>query len=332
MSGLIKHRHVELGSSSVRCVSKGPSLKSHLRQLREIIPPDNPIVYFDYPVHDNVGDLLIHYATDRFFYDYGYHVARSFSWRPRGRRAQKIPPDATLVFHGGGNFGDLYPAHEKLRLTILERFRGHKAVVMPQSVYYESERSRDSSLAAYAQHPDLTICVRDDISQQVLSACPEIKHRLMPDMTHQLEDVLPSLADAGSDALYFLREDKERTGTSGHLLPEMRAGATTWDWARLMYVSDERWIERYNALHKYLYLVSLDVLAFEGWARYRAEVICRALRLFQSASHVYTDRLHGGLFSMLSGVPVTLVDNANGKIGNYYRTWLDGTSGVDIRD
>ncbi|MES1925711.1 polysaccharide pyruvyl transferase family protein [Salinisphaera sp. T31B1] len=331
---MIGRRHVDLVRQREYCTSAGPRLKSRLSALLHVIPRDKPVVYFDYPVHGNVGDLLIHLATDRFFHEHGYHVARTFSWRPRGRHARRVPSDATLVFHGGGNLGDLYPGHERLRQAMLERYPDHKAVIMPQSIHYSTPDARDRSLAAYARYRDLTICARDDVSRDLLASYSDIGHLMIPDMTHQLEDALPAVVDRTrrSDALFFLRTDKERDEQRSARFPEMGAEDQSWDWERLLTARDATWIQRHNTLHKYLYLANLDRVAYETWSGYRARILRRALALFQGANHVYTDRLHGGLFALLTGAPVTLADNNNGKIGHYHRTWLSGHPDVTIRD
>ena len=54
-------------------------LKQRLGRIAEVMPPTRPIVYLDYPVHDNVGDLLIHQGADAFLDDYGYTVLGRFS-------------------------------------------------------------------------------------------------------------------------------------------------------------------------------------------------------------------------------------------------------------
>lgn len=42
-------------------------LKSQLSQICELIDDKNDVIHFDYPLHTNVGDLLIYLGTEQFF-------------------------------------------------------------------------------------------------------------------------------------------------------------------------------------------------------------------------------------------------------------------------
>ncbi len=88
-------------------------LKHKLKDILSVIPPGSDIYYVDYPVHANGGDLLIMKGTEQFFVDNNIQVKARYS-------VLDFPdvlniPKGTIIVLLGGNFGDLYPYHQRLR-------------------------------------------------------------------------------------------------------------------------------------------------------------------------------------------------------------------------
>src|SRR5258708_22933480 len=76
-----------------------------------------PFHYVDIPIHGNVGDMLIMHGTLAFFRKKNLEpklIAPFFAYDPRW-----IEPGDVVVFHGGGNFGDLYPYCQHLRESVV---------------------------------------------------------------------------------------------------------------------------------------------------------------------------------------------------------------------
>jgi pyruvyl transferase EpsO len=79
------------------------------------------IIYLDYPVHLNVGDLLIYKGTMAFFKENGYKLILAQSVNNFNIKAiKKIleTESCSIVLHGGGNFGGLYEIHQKLQMKV----------------------------------------------------------------------------------------------------------------------------------------------------------------------------------------------------------------------
>jgi len=164
-------------------------LKEKLASITRYLPPDRPVVYLDYPVHLNFGDILIMRGTERFFADYGYRVierAGYMNFTDSARRT--VPPEAVIVLHGGGNFGDLYPVHQRFREAVVCQFPDHPIVLMPQTVHFQSEQARQTSAAIFRQHRNLLLMVRDPQSLLTVDTLFTPQVLLMPDMAHQLWD------------------------------------------------------------------------------------------------------------------------------------------------
>ena len=49
-------------------------LKNKLSPIAGLIEDKNDVFYLDYPLHLNVGDLLIYHGTEQFFVDHGINV------------------------------------------------------------------------------------------------------------------------------------------------------------------------------------------------------------------------------------------------------------------
>lgn len=117
-------------------------LKNELRQILNVIPPGSNIYYIDIPVHSNGGDLLILKGTEAFFKDYGIHVRARYSVLDFPD-SLLIPKDHIIVLHGGGNFGDLYPQHQRLREKLVSEYPHHRIVMLPQTIFYKQETEFD---------------------------------------------------------------------------------------------------------------------------------------------------------------------------------------------
>lgn len=185
-------------------------LKDQLRQILNVMPQGSSIYYIDYPVHSNGGDLLIMKGTEAFFKDYNIKVQARYSVLDFPD-SLLIPRDAIIVLHGGGNFGDLYPAHQKLREKIISGYPHNRIVILPQTIFYDKESEFDRTAQIFNKHKDVHLFVRDTLSYhmaaQKFTTC---NLYLSPDMAHQLWPIL-SKSSPGKELLCFFRTDIEKT-------------------------------------------------------------------------------------------------------------------------
>ena len=116
----------------------------------------------DYPVHQNVGDLLIWHGERAFLKRHGKKLMGQFSINNFGRRANVLlDACATICIHGGGNFGDIWPWFQKFHERIIHQYPHKRVVMLPQSVHYRDLRELDRASKILKAHPDLHIFVRD---------------------------------------------------------------------------------------------------------------------------------------------------------------------------
>ena len=75
--------------------------------LNRFAPPGSEIIYLEYPVYSNIGDLLICLGTELWFRRSGITVLGR--WNIFNFTFPKISDTVILLCQGGGNFGDMYP-------------------------------------------------------------------------------------------------------------------------------------------------------------------------------------------------------------------------------
>lgn len=315
-------------------------LCDRLDLITSVIPSGSKIVYIDYPLHFNVGDLLIHLGTERFFEKHRYDVMGRFSifdvclldWtapernelRPSMRRfLQGLPADVVLVFHGGGNFGDIYPEFQKMRELVVELCQKNRIVFMPQSMHFRSTSKQAASLSTLAQHPDLHCFFRDRESLEIAQH-HALKGQLCPDMAHALWDAprFSALRQARSmrrsfeTTLVLARGDDEVRDT------RLRStNGQVFDWPDI-----ESAVGRFGfRLARKLQSLGVGVLSSLPlliWQLVRDAMVARAGRRFIASDRLITDRLHGMILAALLDLPTQVSDNEYGKLSRYRHAWL----------
>ncbi len=315
-------------------------LKERLGGIASVLPPSRPIVYLDYPVHDNVGDLLIHQGADAFLDDYGYTVLGRFSMHDFTRRGRHDEASVVLkpsirdldalmqrgcaiVLHGGGNFGDIWPQFQMFRELIIARYPDTPIVVLPQTIHFASIAQRGRSARLLSAHRQLYIFVRDRESLTFLREA-NAGGDLMPDMAHQLWE-RPALAvpERERGTLVVRRRDRESRNIDN---------AAQFDWdelngrvSRFTLRALRKWQTIDNPLR---HLVSNYAL----WRVYRDSLVARAVARFRPYAEIDTDRLHGMILAALMNKEVRYSEGSYGKLQRYAGLWLGGSDRVGTGD
>jgi pyruvyl transferase EpsO len=313
-------------------------LKRRLACITAVMPARRPVVYLDYPVHDNVGDLLIHQGADAFLDDHGYEVLGRFSMHDFSRRGRDdetavvLKPSIrdldrlvaraapVLVLHGGGNFGDIWPQFQMFRELIVQRYSGTPVVIFPQSIHFAGADSRKRAASVLAAHKQLVIFVRD---QESLGFVREagVDGEIVPDMAHQLWGRPEFAAGEGEGTLVMRRRDRE-SGNGG-------PAEDYFDWREL-----NGGVSRFTlrALRKgqtidnpLRHVVPNERL----WRIYRDRLIGRAVARFRPYACIDTDRLHGVILGALMSKQVRYGEGSYGKLNRYVRQWLAGSNLIE---
>lgn len=300
-------------------------LKNDLSVIDAVVPPGSKVVYLDIPLHLNVGDLLIYKGTEQFFKERNYQVmARrtdktSMKWLSENR---DLPKDVILLMHGGGNFGDLYGHHQRLREAVVEHFPAHKIVYLPQTVHFKDKNKMLLSAGIISKHKNLTIFCRDERSKEILQEhfCKDV--RLCPDMAHALWTVFPKQTsnDIKRDTLWMIRKDIEETKIDG--LPGMPGPEGYEDWEDICTDQDRAKTKALLNFERVNRILSTRLFNTpEKWATYTDTLVDRVNLYFMAHDTVVTSRMHGHILCCLLGVKTKLLDNSYGKNSGYYQSW-----------
>lgn len=309
-------------------------LKQQLSKIADLIEDKQQVFYFDYPLHLNVGDLLIYAGTEQFFQDYQINIRLRRCWQTFDIEEVKrqIKPSTTILCHGGGNFGDLYPALQQMRELLVKTFPEHRIIVLPQTAYFSDQTTREQSAAIFAQHQDCHLFARDLNTYQLMQSFSQ-KVQLCPDLAHQLYGLLPIQPQQAKSAvqnrkiLYFLRKDIEASQLEERLQQHLGNNADIKDWQDILLARDhqlEKLCSKLAKLANKWQWAWLKNQINHFWYAYSQRIIQRCQRIFSQYDLVITSRLHGHIFSCLLGIPNQVCDNSYGKNIAYYQQWTKG--------
>lgn len=298
-------------------------LKERLDVIKKVIPAGSHIYYFDYPVYNNVGDLLIWKGAEKFFEESNIQVMKRFSYHLVTRRLQEgkkfnIPAKTIIVCQGGGNFGDLYVHHHKMRKLLIENYPLHRIVILPQTIYYQDEKVMYQDFITLSRHNDLHLFVRDDKSYKLAEKFMRNLY-LSPDMAHYLYPIKYN-NNGQTDTLFFLRVDKEKTEIQ-EKFSEDTPGA--FDWELLLNKIERKILDTIVILHNSskVNMILPSSLLPKIWGFYSNYITNKAIRFFGIHKLIISSRLHGHILACLMNIDNELIDNSYGKNTSYFDCW-----------
>ncbi|MCX2792883.1 polysaccharide pyruvyl transferase family protein [Vibrio sp. Sgm 5] len=275
------------------------------------------VAFLDVPMYYNVGDLLIFKGTEQFFKEHNINVIhRSDCYKLRHK---KIKEADVILFQGGGNFGDIYPAFQNMREKIVSKYKDKTIICLPQTIHFNSKDRENKSANIFNQHKDFHFFVRDENSKEIAK---QFTHnvKMMPDMAHSLHPLVDSseLTTNGVRILNLVRNDDESPQEK-----KFHVDKKSFDWEQIITQSDlaTRYACRFGNL------TPLVNKSMELWLNHMDDVVFRSINHFYVHDVVKTDRLHGLILAVLLGKRVLLDDNSYGKNTSYYKAWI---SDIDL--
>jgi exopolysaccharide biosynthesis predicted pyruvyltransferase EpsI len=287
------------------------------------------ICIIDPPGHPNVGDHAIFLGELDFIAEH-FPSSRVSCFDVDSYSASVDPliEQATIILiHGGGNFGDIWPAHHGLRTQIIKNFSHKKIVQLPQSVHFNNEAELRRTADLIDRHKDFHLIVRDRRSHTYAKArfsCPVM---LAPDMAFAMKPI--KRRHPIVDYLCLLRTDKE--AICDHLaitetLAQQGKSIEVADWVD----NPRTWIMNADVtlarlIHKYPNRTApLRSVAVSLRRAYATQRVAHGIALLSRGRHVVTDRLHAHIMCTLMDIPHFVFDSYDGKISALNETWLRG--------
>ncbi|WP_272659295.1 MULTISPECIES: polysaccharide pyruvyl transferase family protein [unclassified Providencia] len=289
-------------------------LKSKHLEIAELLKGEK-VSYIDIPLHYNIGDQLIYLGTENFLRENNINVIHRAFYNNINKK--KIQESDTILLHGGGNIGDLYPRHQKLREKIISKYKNKKIIILPQTIYFESEVEKNKCIKIFKSHPNLYIFSRDKKSFEIAKLLSD-KVKLMPDMAHSLHPLIDirEITDIKEqkNILNLRRRDKETRQLSSKVFKK------EFDWSDMISLSD------LAILKAFLILQTLPILKYKinsHWKKHSLNLFFKAEQYFKIYDEIHTDRLHGFILSLLLGKKTFVYDNAYGKNFTYFDAWIE---------
>ena len=251
----------------------------------------------------NLGDHAIAYSESKFFserlnaqvFEIGVNEYREIA----NIAKEHIKKDVMIVITGGGFLGSLWPNTEQMTRKVIREYPANPIIILPQTLYWEdsvrAQKEAEITRVVYEGHTNLTICARDVESLSLFRKYyPTCNVILVPDMvlSYEWNGLVISISDRRKGTLACLKNDKEsilgqNEKNSIIALGEKLCGNTT--------VID--------TVVKEFFPVSM-----------REEQLKQKLYEFETARLCITDRLHGVIFSAISGTPCVALATCNHKL------------------
>ena len=292
--------------------------------LTKIINGDYHLI--DLPYHANIGDILIWEGELSFLKKLPFRLI-SYSSR-QTESLNIISRDEIILFHGGGNVGDLYPEHLDYLLDIVRRYPDNRVVVFPQTVYFkENNQVVRSKLELLSIHKDLHFCVRDEQSFCVMENYLK-KLYLLPDMAFCIPLArFEGYCEKSLGSLYMRRVDSEY---SKHLVPPAKTDyIRDWPTFERRYFTDGLFLARVlSVLSNSKISVFKRIWNWYAFNIYRNKLIDIGVKFIKSHSPVYSTRLHCVILCLLCRKDVHVLDNNYGKISGFVNTWLNDVNEI----
>jgi pyruvyl transferase EpsO len=288
------------------------------KTLSSVLPADpgaSGVAVLDYPSHQNVGDAMIWAGEMRHLGALGVPVkyAADFT-RFDTAILDRCAPEATVLLHGGGNLGDIWPEYQGFRESVVESLPRRRIVQLPQTIWFESAAAARRANRVFAAHPDFTLLLREEQSMSRADQwLPDVRRMYCPDAALGMGPQAHTLGT--SKRVKLLRRDAE--SAIGLESPLKSAAGELVDWG-LTGEAALAWklVRIPGKLHKISASTRpwLNPLVGRGYRAMTALNLSAGRRLIGSSSALLTDRLHAHVLACLCGVPHVVLDNSYGKV------------------
>ncbi|WP_018502058.1 polysaccharide pyruvyl transferase family protein [Parafrankia discariae] len=301
--------------------------------VADLLPPGTTdVALLDFPYHRNSGDSAIWLGVRQILRQLGVRVAYvADTARYRPDRLREALPEGPVLLLGGGNFGDLWPGHQELRVRVLRDFPDRTVIQLPQSISFRSRTALSEAQRVTAAHPNFTLMVRERRSLLFATENFDVPLVLAPDSALANGPLRPPRPVRPDGVLCLARDDVEGTGAiAGVAGPGIRRAdwgirglpAARWQSAKVLPKLERHALGRSPDGHR----AARPALhaAYETMATVSVET---ATSLLCTARYVVTDRLHAHILCLLLGIPHSVFDNSYGKVSGTFEAW---TSGSDL--
>jgi pyruvyl transferase EpsO len=294
--------------------------------VHQVLSGARTVVLIDYPDHDNIGDSAIWLGVIDAFRRLNVSIcyaASHLDFRPA--LIQRLPSDIPIFLNGGGNLGDLWLAHQRLREHVIERFRSRRIVQLPQTIHFRNRARAADTARLLATHPSFTLLTRDHMSAEYASDVLGQQSILCPDAAFAIDSLVHlGVAPPTRPIVGLWRQDAEAGRRDLDGIPDEIPNCDWYDHPR----ARERRLRR---------LASRRVAQLAGASRHSrgftlasfnqmaVREVRRGLGMLSQGQCIVTDRLHAIILATLIERPQVAVENSYGKLRAVHDTWLSSS-------
>lgn len=277
------------------------------------------IFYMLLPIHGNLGDQAIAYATCKFIRDkWGefeiIEINSEDIYKKYISLKGSIRKEDLIVLHGGGNLGTHYIKEEEKRRFIIDKFKNNNIISFTQTMYFSpdnlGELELNRSKKIYNSHKNLTILARENKSFNMMKKefynCNIIK---CPDIVFYLKDKILDDKKERDQITTLFRKDKE-TFLSNDI--------------------KENFICNLKNVYSNV-KVSDTYIDKKITKKNREDELYKLWREIQKSKFVVTDRLHGLIFCVINNTPCIVIRSLDHKVIETYE-WVKDLKNVILLD
>lgn len=269
----------------------------------------NRIFLFGIPKYMNYGDLGIAQAEKEFLHRYFpekelISVSESRTDVQLKYLKRVISKTDIIAISGGGNMNDLYPFQDEMRIKIFKMFPNNRIISFPQSVAYNLSDTHSSfynMIDSLKENTETFIFTRDKISFNFVEKNfpTNVNVFLTPDIALNLKN--NEIVKRKNIITTFLRKDSEKLENK--------------EISQLVSKLDQDYIIKNSDTVEAMWM---HVITNKNLKK----LVDNKLAEFSSSKLIITDRLHGMIFSIVTGTSAIVFDNSNHKIKYAYEDWF----------
>lgn len=288
--------------------------------FQELKKAGKKIILFGTPEYGNLGDHAIAKAELLFLQQYCsqlpiVEVTQEMLFWIKEDVFCQIEKEDVLIYTGGGFFGTLYSKDGMSSLRdIVRRFPLNTIIIFPQTIFYSKDRKGKRELNSdrqlFNKHEKLFLFLREKRSYQFA-----IKEKFLnEEHIFCVPDIVLSLSFSNTDVkrnniLVCLRQDKEKREC---IDIEIIKKFATKCGMNIEFGTTRIEKDLKNSVE-------------------REKTLSDKLEEFSSYKLVITDRLHGMIFSVITGTPCIAIDNLTKKVSGVY-DWIKDLEYVKMSD
>ena len=278
-------------------------------------PHDIRFIITNSPSHYNFGDEAILMSTQQFLKFYFPDIEQIVITRNENMNNINlikyiIKKNDIIIINGGGYFG-LYETYIRAEAKIIKTFQNNHIIFFPCTIIYPEQKKENEYkkyINIFNSHKKITLFTREDKSYEVaLNLFPNITIYKVPDIATRLN-------------LSFVNKTIRRKG----VLLIFRNNEVLLD------QNDRDTIE--NIVKKYFNIIykRSTKLPFtkETTQDIRRNNSIEFIKFAAERKLIITDRLHGSLFSIITGTPCIILGNKYHKVESSYNSWFKNFSYV----